>query len=74
MTEVFETDRDNAVPKFLSAARRSGVMLAALAGIAMLASPIHGALGAQATQVRDIDDPGRIPYNLPSSPGPAAPC
>jgi hypothetical protein len=62
MADVFKTDRGNAVPKFLSAARRSGVVFAALTGVAMLASPLQGVLGAQVTQVRNIDDPGRIPY------------
>ena len=62
MTEVLQPDPGNSLRTFRSAARRSGLMLAALAGTAMLASPLHGALGAQATQVRNIDDPGRIPY------------
>jgi hypothetical protein len=64
MAEVFQPDPSNAVSKFRSAARRSGVMLAALAGIAMLAAPIDGAFGAQTTQVRNIDDPGRTPYQI----------
>jgi hypothetical protein len=72
MTEVFETDPSNAVVKFLSAARRGVAVFATLAGLAMLASPIHGAFGAQTSQVRDVDDPGRIPYQstLTGTPGP----
>jgi hypothetical protein len=62
MTEVLVTNPSSALPKIRSAARRSAVVFAALAGLAMLASPIHGAFGAQTTQVRDVDDPGRIPY------------
>jgi hypothetical protein len=62
MTEVFATSPGSAVPKIRSAARRSAAAFVTLAGLAMLASPIHGAFGAQTTQVRDVDDPGRIPY------------
>ena len=52
----------NALPRIRSTARRSAVVFAALASVGMLVSPIYGALGAQTTQVRDVDDPGRIPY------------
>jgi|GEM_PF-3574193 len=60
MTEVFVTDPSNRGPKNPSAARRGAAVFATLAGLAMLASPIHGAFGA--TEVRNDDDPGRIPY------------
>jgi hypothetical protein len=62
MTEVSKTDCRNAVPNWPSAARRSWVVFAALAGLTILAWPIHQAIGAQATQVRELDDPGRIAY------------
>jgi hypothetical protein len=52
----------NAVTNFLSATRRSRVAVAALAGLAMLASSIQGTNAAQTTQVREVDDPGRIAY------------
>jgi hypothetical protein len=52
----------NAVPNLRSTARRSRIVLAVLAGLSLLASPIDGAIAAQATQVREADDPGRIPY------------
>ena len=52
----------NAVTNFLSATRRSRVAVAALAGVAMLASSIQGINAAQTTQVREVDDPGRIAY------------
>ena len=72
MTEVFETDPSNAVAKILAAARRSAAVFATLAGLAMLVPPIHGAFGAQTTQTRNADDPGRIPYQstLTGTPGP----
>jgi hypothetical protein len=38
-------------------------VVAALAGLSSLASPIHGAFAAPpVAEVRNIDDPGRIPY------------
>jgi hypothetical protein len=37
-------------------------VFAALLGFAMFASPVHGALAAQSTEERDVDDPGRIPH------------
>jgi hypothetical protein len=60
------------VRKFASAARRSTVVFAALASLVTLASPVHEAIGAQVSQVRDVDDPGRIPYQstLTGTPGP----
>jgi hypothetical protein len=72
MTKVFVTNPGNPLPQIFSAARRSAAALAMLASFAMLASPMHGAFGAQPNQVRDIDDPGRIPYQstLPGTPGP----
>jgi hypothetical protein len=63
MTEVLETHSSDAVSTGFSAARRSAVVFAALTSLAILASPIHGALGAQATPVTNIDEPGRIPYS-----------
>jgi hypothetical protein len=63
MTKAFVTDPGNTRPKIRSAARRGVTVFAAFASLAMLAAPIHGAFGAQgATQVRNVDDPGRIPY------------
>jgi len=62
MTEAFETTPCNGVSKFPQDARRRMGMFGALASLVLLASPIHGANGAQPTQVRDVDDPGRIPY------------
>jgi len=53
---------DTAATNFLSATRRGRVAVAALVGFAVLASSIQGANAAQATQVREVDDPGRIPY------------
>jgi hypothetical protein len=52
----------DAAKNFLSATPHSRVAIAALAGLAMLASPIQGANAAQAPPVREVDDPGRIPY------------
>jgi hypothetical protein len=48
-------------PRICSAARRSAALFAALVGIASLVSPIHAALAAP-SQVSNIDEPGRIPY------------
>ena len=74
MSEVLKTHSSDAVSKGFSAARRSAVVFAALASLAMLGSPIQAAFGA-VTQVREVDDPGRIPYQaefalqVPSCPG-----
>ena len=62
MTEVSKSVCSNAAADFLCTARRRRVVVAALAGLAMLASSIQGANAAQATPVREVDDPGRIPY------------
>jgi hypothetical protein len=62
MTEVSKSVCSDAATNFLCATRRRRVALAALAGLAMLASSIQGANAAQATPVREVDDPGRIPY------------
>ena len=70
MSEVLKTHSSDAVSKGFSAARRrGGVLCAALASLAIPASPIHGALGAQATPVREVDDPGRIAYESEQSIG-----
>ena len=69
MSEVSKTDCGYAAPNFLPTARCGGVLCAALASLAILASPIHGALGAQATPVREVDDPGRIAYESEQSIG-----
>ena len=61
MTEVLETHSSDAVSTGFSAARRRWVVVAALAGLAMLASSIQGANAA--TPVTNIDEPGRIPYS-----------
>jgi hypothetical protein len=61
MSEVLRTHSSDTVSKGLSAARRRGVVFAALASLAILASPIQAAFGA-VTQVREVDDPGRIAY------------
>jgi hypothetical protein len=60
MAEVLETHSSDVVSTGFSAARRRWVVVAALAGLAMLASSIQGANAA--TPVRNIDDPGRIAY------------
>ena len=57
MTEVFATNC------------LSGFTFAALAGLAMLASSIQETNAAQATQVRVVDDPGRIGYQSQQSIG-----
>ena len=63
MTEISKSVSGNSAANFLSATRRSRVALAALAGLAVLASSIHGAFPASlVAEVRNIDDPGRIPY------------
>jgi hypothetical protein len=62
-----KTVSGNAVPSLLSTASRSRVVVAALAALSLLASPIHGAIAA--TQVRDVDDPGRIAYESQQSVG-----
>jgi hypothetical protein len=68
MTEAFVTDPGSTSRKIPAAARRGAAVFAALAGFAMLAAPIHGAFGAQgATQVRNVDDPGRIAYQSTQS-------
>jgi len=69
MSEVSKTDCGYAAPNFLPTARCGGVLCAALASLAILASPIHGALAAQATPVREVDDPGRIAYESEQSIG-----
>ena len=69
MNEVLKAHPSDALSKGFSAARRSAVVCAALASLAILTSPIHGALGAQATPVRNIDDPGRIAYESEQSIG-----
>ena len=70
MSEVLKTHSSDTVSKGLSAARRRGVVFAALASLAMLASPIQAAFGA-VTQVREVDDPGRIAYQSQQSVGTA---
>ena len=62
MTEVFGTHSSNFASKMPTAARRSVAVFAALLGLATLTPSISGANAAQATQVREVDDPGRIPY------------
>jgi hypothetical protein len=67
MSEVLKTHSSDAVSKGFSAARRrGGVLCAALASLAILASPIQAAFGA-VTQVREVDDPGRIAYESEQS-------
>ena len=61
MSEVLKTHSSDAVSKGFSAVRRSAVVFAALASLAILASPIQGAIAA-ATQLIEINDPGRIAY------------
>ena len=68
MSEVLKTHSSDAVSKGFSAARRSAVVFAALASLAMLGSPIQAAFGA-VTQVREVDDPGRIAYESEQSIG-----
>ena len=63
MTEVSKSVCSNSVANFLSATQRSRVALAALAGLVMLASSIQRA-NAAATPVRNVDDPGRIAYQI----------
>jgi hypothetical protein len=68
MTEISKSVSGNSAANFLSATRRSRVALAALAGLAVLASSIHGAFPASlVAEVRNIDDPGRIPYESQQS-------
>ena len=69
MTEVSKTDCSNSAANFLCTARRRRVAVAALAGLSLLASSIQGANAAQATQVREVDDPGRIAYESQQSIG-----
>jgi len=69
MTEVSKSVCSNSVANFLSATRRRRAAVAALAGLAILSSSIQGANAAQATQVREVDDPGRIAYESQQSIG-----
>ena len=62
MTEVSKSVCSNSAADFLCTARRRRVVVAVLAGFAMLASSIQGA-NAAATPVTNIDEPGRIPYS-----------
>src|SRR6516164_6092353 len=62
MTEVSKSVCSNSAANLLPATRRSRAGLAALAGLAMLASSIQGANAVQPLPVREVDDPGRIPY------------
>jgi hypothetical protein len=66
------------MPNIVSPARHRLAMLAALAGLAMLAAPIERALGAGApvtvvnpatspALTSSVDDPGRIPYQFSSN-------
>ena len=63
MSEVSKSVCSNSAASFLCTARRRRAMVAALAGLSLLASPIHGAFAASlVAEVRNIDDPGRIPF------------
>ena len=66
MTKVSKTVCSNTAANFLCTARRRRVVVAALAGLAMLASPIHGAF-AVSLELSNIDDPGRIAYESEQS-------
>jgi hypothetical protein len=67
--EVLKTHPNDAGSKGFSATRHSAVVCAALASLAILVSPIHEAVAAQATQVRELGDPGRIAYENEQSIG-----
>ena len=55
MTEISKSVSGNSAANFLSATRRSRVALAALAGLAVLASSIHGAFPASlVAEVRNM--------------------
>lgn len=70
MSEVLKAHSSGALSKGLSVARRRGVFFTALASLVMLVSPIQAAFGA-VTQVREVDDPGRIAYQSEQSVGPS---